>query len=135
MRTIKFRAWDKENKAMVELRTVESWSDGSYICRPKDAKLQPIVAYTEPSEYTSIIMQFTGLLDKNGKEIYEGDIVKTWLNRVSENKYIHQVVFAKNGFKLQYPHIEDIYEELDCRDNIEVIGNLYENPELLKKNL
>lgn len=97
MREIKFRAWDKEKKEMFN----DIWIDGNFINMP---------------EY--IVMQFTGLKDKNGKEIYEGDIVKN-IDRVFE-------VTFKDGY---FSIIHNKKGLLYC----EVIGNKYENSELLKE--
>ena len=73
------------------------------------------------------VMQFTGLLDKNGKEIYEGDIVKSehW------KPTTYQIAFGRGAFYLAMP---DLHEAADVKyaEKFEVIGNIYENPELLK---
>lgn len=80
----------------------------------------------------SILMQYTGLKDKNGKEIYEGDILKM----PSFNPELNIVRFDRGGFYLEpITGIEshfwsDIKYAED--DGSEVIGNIYENPELLK---
>ena len=88
MREIKFRAWDKARKKMI---------------------YKFIIAPTSPGWGGFIFMQYTGLRDKNGKEIYEGDVVKhscgaygviTWINHTPTES--------------------------------EIIGNIYENPELIK---
>ena len=84
-----------------------------------------IRAYVE--EFTFVrnpknLMQFTGLLDKNGKECFEGDIVK------NHNGYLKTIEWEDGGFVIKGKTKTDF----DCGDTIEVIGNIYETPELLK---
>lgn len=72
--------------------------------------------------------EFTGLKDKNGKEIYEGDIMKT-----TEQEVPYLVIHAKYGWAFQYRDERTILPMVnDLHSHLEIIGNIYENPELLK---
>ena len=120
-REIKFRAWDKEDKIMMHL---------DIFCCPKAVLKDEI-----------ILMQYTGLKDKNSKEIYEGDIVVEVFDNGADNiieqhirdefegEVVYQQEVASFGIKTEKDGIMGLYEEAD---EIEVIGNIYENPELLR---
>ena len=116
-REIKFRAWDKKNKRIYEVWELTLEEDGSVdILRMWGMKGRQMFKLGEEIE----LMQYTGLKDKNGKEIYEGDIVKT------NNKRI---------FSIEIPDI--FYKLADgswmTETDFGVIGNIYENPELLER--
>jgi hypothetical protein len=99
MREIKFRAWDKKNKKWITTFNLVGGGRWSFL-------------QGKPEEYE--IVQFTGLKDKNGKEIYEGDVL------LSPGNYKWEVKFEGQGY---IP---------SCMDEFELIGNIYESPDLLK---
>lgn len=121
-RKIKFRAYDSTTGKVSEPFDVkESWGD--YLIDFDD--------YSTDGALDSIIWeQFTGLLDRNGKEIYEGDIVKYKLYADSRLDYIDEVFYSTISGAFMVGD-EDNIRTLDCLINVEVIGNIHENPELL----
>ncbi len=80
------------------------------------------------------LMQFTGLKDKNGKEIYEGDIIeyeKQWWAKSDDINYKHREEVSWNSTDGSYAHFAAGDWSVDSAD-VEIIGNVHENPELLK---
>jgi len=123
-REIKFRVWDKKNECFIK--------DDDYSGPIADSEWININELIKMYERTGfILMQYTGNKDKNGKEIYEGDIVK-------DGKWIS--IIEWDGFSW----VDTIIGKRDSEDgrtaildenetaNFEVIGNIYENPNLLK---
>ncbi len=129
-RIIKFRAWDIKNKEMVGVRTID-WNDGGVIEEVDTKTYCWSDRFSPPTLSGVVIMQYTGLLDAKGKEIYEGDIV-SWNSWGSGNEGSWKTApmtwdEKECGFRLNGNSFSpSIYER------IEVIGNIYENPELLK---
>jgi len=137
MREIKFRAWDKDNKTMKTPDSIH-WTGGEIdIVRVEEQqgvsengvifrKLIPIKDY--------ILMQYTGLEDRNGKAIYEGDIIG---NPITVEKY--QVKYSQDRFVISSlfdsmtTQRDGFYDLFQGCSNLEVIGNIYENKELLKE--
>lgn len=152
----KFRVWHKIRKQYLTNTTdwpflltmsghVCEWDGGCWTntdynnYRDKDDEYQ---------EVTYVVQQFTGILDRNNKEIYDGDIIKYHQDGVVGNylfkdvKYFiadivwHDCQYHIVNRKFKFPEGEyDTGEPLynDLRSHIEVIGNIFENPELLKK--
>ena len=112
-RIIKFRAWDKNKNIMKELLPIH---------------------WYEHSREPYMLMQYTGLKDKNGKEIYEGDIVKD--PTYSKGHQTKEVVWSDEGaFSLLstvngagYNSLQEQIKE----NGVEIIGNIYENKEIIK---
>ena len=125
MREIKFRAWLKEERKMVNVETL--FIGINRLCFGNSKTEDLFFRDFEEIE----LMQYTGLKDKNSKEIYEKD-------RVSCNKYKNIVVFFENGcFKVRYPKndttniictLDTFLEKYKCK----ISGNIYENFELLE---
>ena len=115
-RVIKFRAYHKVNKTM-EYEGWNKYKNGNETYCSKTT----LFMYGEDAE----IMQFTNLTDKNGVEIYEGDVVRNWQGGWNV------VVYKAPGFEATVSENESsLYTEEWWRSS-EVIGNIYENPELL----
>lgn len=108
MREIKFRAWSLEHNTM--------WHDIH-----KTTYFEQFL-----SNDKRIVMQYTGLKDKNGKEIHEGDIVVDHSDVDDKRRY--QIIWENAGFEMQTKYLMRM---LRIGDFLEVIGNIYENPELL----
>lgn len=150
-REIKFRVWDRALNKMITkenvkelLDTVNTGDCDTDYTYSRDEwypayDILIIFDYFEDIQYGYIedtstkrfeLMQYTGLHDKNGKEIYEGDIVRIIVNnniekicRVEFKNGIFGVMFSKNKDLTAFPHF--------CNTTFEVIGNEYDNPELL----
>lgn len=121
MREFKFRAWDKDNKEMV-YQNADSPSFGTFKGE-KYCTLEEVFFYEKES---FDIMQYTGMKDKNGKEIYEGDIVKA--KSSDGREFVGHVMFGDGSFFIKNDTSSN-YRWIDYE--VEVIGNIHENPELL----
>ena len=123
MRVPKFRAWDKENKEMFFVKQI-------------DFMFEKVVlgCYEQFFIDEVELMQSTGLKDKNGKEVFEGDIIK------DSEDFIAQVVYDKEyaGFGLNYQPFDPkeglslTFEELkkEYKNTFEIVGNIWEDGEL-----
>ena len=130
MREIKFRGWERELQMMVYDTELGGWIF-EYDGNPVRAVNQMI----NEEDYFYDLMQYTGLKDKNGVEIYEGDVVKgsyyagynIGIKRIIGNVSWTSASFKVTGIK-QYEGIRVGFD-----GSFEVIGNIYENPELLER--
>jgi hypothetical protein len=113
MRVIKFRAWDKEKAKMDKNFRFDEFND--------------VNDYFADDDF--VFMQYTGLKDQNGKEIYEGDIILLPNGNLGEIFWGNFYAGFEISFNGAFP------EELDVRlaGSSEIIGNIYENKELLNE--
>ena len=132
-REIKFRVWDIVNKRILDyadIMTLPMWE----------------VFPGTPEQRAYEVMQYTGLKDKNNNEIYEGDVLKQVKKSSREgcesssyDKNNFEVVFKYGSFWLQRPYDDSVYirdfpniDEFVGFECFEIVGNIYENPELLE---
>ena len=120
MREIKFRGFDKISQKITDIKYI-NFENGQITSNGKDI-----------SQLDFELMQYTGLKDKNGVEIYEGDIVRV-------GNYVYKVIIdiAKGLFfecieHLSLRGVDIYYTEFIKGVNIEAIGNIYENKNLLE---
>lgn len=140
MREIKFRAYDKKYKFMSHKVLVgnvfddnENYTAHSMWIEPSMVDYKCTPQWMNFDEHSNIeLMQYTGLLDKNGKEIYEGDIVKEPYYVDENNGYLLLEVLFNNGCFVGKVINKDGFGLQNLTMYKEVIGNIYENPELLE---
>ena len=122
MREIKFRAWDLYNECMFNVGDID-W---------RHCFVGEMEADHQRYLKDVILMQYTGLKDKNGLDIYEGDIIEEYLSDSEDDNYLYSgvIVYFNTEFCLKIKN--DTYIKLvNTGNNLEVIGNIYQNPELL----
>ena len=128
----KFRAWDVHEKKMFTNDQLIIWNGNVYANDNSELNVNNLKGWSIDEKY---LMQSTGLKDKNGKEIFEGDIVKY---KAGCNTFTEEVAYDKNfaGFGVRDANANIIFtfgelaEDIDLH-SLEVIGSIYENPELL----
>lgn len=131
MREIKFRAWDKDNDQMIYDFGLTPEYIPYQIPQGDESDDPANYSYYDDAE----LMQYTGLKDKNGTDVYEGDILgfDKWKG---EYYAIAPVVYERGCFEVYIKRIAESHNlqlgTLSLLAESEVIGNIYENPELLK---
>lgn len=131
MREIKFRAWDKYENKMRQVSTIDFTNEDLWLIVENNRIMSANLFEVE-------LMRYTGIKDKNGVEVYEGDIIKYSSNVINKfyavNEILREVEFKygmygikgfEGGTHIPFGNI------LKCQ--YEVIGNIYENPNLLEE--
>lgn len=128
----KFRAWDVHEKKMFTNDQLIIWNGNVYANDNSELNVNNLKGWSIDEKY---LMQSTGLKDKNGKEIFEGDIVKY---KAGCNTFTEEVAYDKNfaGFGVRDANADIIFsfgelaEDIDL-SSLEVVGNIWEDGELL----
>lgn len=145
MRDIKFRLWDKEEKKVIYLDRGYPYHHTFFVKEGGNIEYYNLQNGSGGIEYD--IMQYTGLKDKNGKEIYEGDIV---LYKHASYKDISRILYHEEvaSFVMEAIKEDDntsmarfkkgtirefVAGRVNGYDYVKVIGNIFENPELLEE--
>lgn len=136
MRELKFRAWDTIAKQMAPLSNKFINLGSGYVFENVRDGLEGMDELVYSKRF--ILMQYTGLKDKNGVEIYEGDIIK------SESSYPLEVLWYQTAWHIRWKDIDCIEQDtltddqgdMTIQDNVliymQVIGNIYQHPQLIK---
>ena len=128
----KFRAWDSIKKEMFKDTFAITESGQVVVVEQEFVTSIPDYVFVDHL----IVMQSTGLLDKNGKEIFEGDIIRYNIDVVDIKRHptlgFYTVLDGREGFFGDGMSIDDFEEDAkEFSKTAEIIGNIYENPELL----
>lgn len=126
MREIKFRAFIKWLKIILEVESIDFERKRVY-CKTELNKPNPCDFYN----FDDIeLMQYTGLKDKNGVDIYDGDICRCWggyeFNGRYEYNKIYEVKWQGSGFEMMIDNCGYGWDNSSCFEYIEIIGNIYE---------
>lgn len=134
--TPRFRAWHNELGRMMSIKNM--WFQDSRIeeLELNDAVMNDcITAYPDEIE----LMQSTGLFDKNNKEIFEGDIIANGPDVMCMKRHNTLGFYVEKKSRVEFIADGAVLEEFEedakeIADSLEIIGNIYENPELLEEN-
>lgn len=154
MREIKFRAWDKNDKVMREVYGIQFPKRSNHGVRKNtviemhcsDYEGQKAIIFSDFTDSIERVelMQYTGLKDKNGKEIYEGDVLEIG-NNIANISNVGFVEYNDGTFEVTEMDGKVSWNLYDCifypgedsttgksTEPAEIIGNIYENPDLVK---
>ena len=130
MREIKFKIYDKKLKTadieeLQDLCEDDYWYDG-------ETTVWEVLEDCNNKQERFVALQYTGLHDKNGKEIYEGDIISNGYEKCIVVWIEEYAGFMLKLINKEYEDKEWTNPMIDLRKDDEVIGNIYDNPELLE---
>lgn len=123
MRVPKFRVYDKVECMMITTSDYEDLSD-----------LFCFLKADADTGYYSELMQSTGLVDEDGKEIFEGDVLKTYDGELAKVVWNKELACWEAEFLGEIVDLSEVADVKSNRSDCEIVGNIYENPELLEKH-
>ena len=122
----KFRAWDKISKNMFPVMMIDFGQ--SYVM------IEEINGLWCERDFDEIeLMQSTGLIDEDGKEIFEGDILKTYDGELAKVVWNKELACWEAEFLDEIVDLSEVADVKSNRSDCEIVGNIYENPELLEE--
>ena len=131
MREIKFRAWHKDDKRYIEFYKLGFLEDGSlWYLQEIDENENDINPRFFEHKDDWDLMEYTGVKGKNGVEIYDGSIVRFTVDEYNTREYVEEVVYSDGAF---WCGNWLLFDAKMNDDDLEVLGNIYENPELLER--
>lgn len=126
----RFRAWDKHGQKMFANDELIIWNGNVYANDIKKLTCNNLKGWSIDDEY---LMQSTGLFDRNGKEVFIGDIVKC-TRGCSHEVYIEKEYGGTYFGGMPAVYLKDLGEGYAWTEHEEIMGNIYENRELLEDN-
>lgn len=126
----KFRAWIKNDKKMKDVLSIDFETESIETENEDGYELYNAISYFPEI----ILMQSTGLKDSNGVEIYEGDVIEWsyWVGDYEEERGRSEIKVFDGAFRLKDSNDEALYDFTEWAEEYYVVGNVYENPELLE---
>lgn len=132
-REILFRGKRTYNKKWIEGSLVVDYAGNTYIVWEYETVKGAMISSKTINVYPETVGEYTGLTDKNGKKIFEGDIVKGDREYFTYAHLYGRVVYDGGQFSIAF---DDALEDIEClgawANAVEVIGNIHDNPELLE---
>lgn len=130
----KYRAWDKYNQKMFASDELIIWNGNVYANDSKKLTCNYLKGWTIDDKY---LMQSTGLFDRNGKEIFEGDVITNGKDVMCMKRHNTLGFYAEQKGKVEFITDGAVLEEFEenakeIADSLEIIGNIYENKDILE---
>ena len=130
----RFRVWDKHSQKMFANDELIIWNNNVYANDSKKLSCNHLKGWSIDEEY---LMQSTGLFDKKGVEIFEGDIITNGKDVMCMKRHNTLGFYVEQKGKVEFIADSAVLEEFEedakeIADSLEIIGNIYENPELLE---